>query len=119
MLLWWRRLLLQPMSSAARVMPATKSPGSGPSSTRNLLLPALVRSQHLDFAWRERSVRADGNIANAHAPDLGPYQLQHFTPDGFDHPAHLPIAAFPNDDFDKRIFRRIADALYDGRLRRP
>src|SRR6202162_3223118 len=107
------------MSSAEHVMPGRKSLGSGRSFTRNSFLVRAVRRQHLKLSRRQLAIFADRKVADRHSPDLSPNQLQHLASDGFDHAAHLPIAALANNDFDKGVFSGIADALYDGRLRWP
>ncbi len=68
------------------------------------------------FGGSELAVTADGKIADAQASDFDADQLEHFASDGFQHAAHLPVAAFVQSDFDERIFLGIADALHSRGL---
>ncbi len=79
------------------------------------LLPRPFLGPAKQLRRREFAVMADGKVADTQASDFGTDQLQHFASDGFQHAAHLPIAAFVERDFDERIFRGIADAFHVAR----
>ena len=59
-------------------------------------------------------MRADLQIADADLANADAHQLQHLRVDRFHHPAHLPIAPLSDGDLEKRVARRIADALDDS-----
>ena len=68
------------------------------------------------FGGSELAVAADGKIADAQASDFDADQFEHFASDGFQHAAHLPVAAFVQSYFDERIFPGIADAFHSRGL---
>jgi len=71
----------------------------------------------VDLFIGEAAPLADFQAANAHGANGHAHQLGHFAFDRFHHAAHLPVAAFSDDDFEKRVFGGIADSGDQGGAR--
>jgi hypothetical protein len=60
---------------------------------------------------------ADFEIAESHAANADTHEFQDFAIDGFDHAAHLTVAALGDGDFEVRVLAGIAHASDFGGAR--
>src|ERR1035438_4523758 len=76
---------------------------------------AYAPSERTDFLFRQSPPLADREVRDADRADRGADQFQHAAAGGFDHAPHLPVTAFGENDFDKRVLRAVAQPVHLGR----